>query len=196
MTPAEKRLVLAAVALLAFVWLAEEVLHGRTLQFDNRVRMFVHAYANPALTALMRGISLIGDPGVLVALTVPVMVWFVRTGRARTVLMFAIAMAGAELLDQLLKLAFHRPRPATFFGLAQPMGYSFPSGHALVSLAFFGALAVFVARRRWLYYVAAAISVAAIGLSRVYLGMHYPTDVLGGWAAAAAWLFSVNLARR
>jgi undecaprenyl-diphosphatase len=196
MTPSGKRLLLAAMALLAFVWLAEEVLHGRTLQFDNRIRMFVHAYSNPALTAVMRGISLIGDPGVLVALTIPVMVWFVRTGRARTVLMFAIAMAGAELLDQLLKLAFHRPRPATFFGLAQPMGYSFPSGHALVSLAFFGALSVFVPRRRGLYYFAAAMAVAAIGLSRVYLGMHYPTDVLGGWAAAAAWLFSVKLARR
>jgi undecaprenyl-diphosphatase len=82
------------------------------------------------------------------------------------------------------------------------MGYSFPSGHALVSCAFFGALAVFAAARtgrrarRWLYYVGAAIPIAAIGLSRIYLGMHYPSDVLGGYTGAAAWLFSVKLARR
>ena len=97
-----------------------------------------------------------------------------------------------EVLDQLLKVAFHRPRPPTLFGLAGPAGYSFPSGHALVSFAFFGALAVFAAPRRWLRYIVAALPVAAIGYSRIYLGVHYPSDVLGGWAAAAVWVFSVT----
>jgi undecaprenyl-diphosphatase len=111
-------------------------------------------------------------------------------------LRFAIAIGGAEVLDQLLKLLFHRARPATFFGLPEPMSYSFPSGHALVSFAFFGALAVFVSPRRWWYAIAAALPIAAIGYSRIYLGMHYPSDVLGGWVAAAIWLFSLSWARR
>jgi undecaprenyl-diphosphatase len=165
-----------------------------TPAFDERLRMLVHAQANPALTAMMRAISMIGEPAVLIALGVLVIVFFVRAGRRRAAVLFLIAVAGAELLDQLLKLVFHRARPATFFGLAEPMGYSFPSGHALVSFAFFGALVVFAApQRRW-YYIAAALPIAAIGFSRVYLGMHYPTDVLGGWAVAAVWLCCVYLA--
>ena len=191
----------AAAALLFFAWLAQQVRHAGTQQVDERIRMLVHADASPALTAAMRGFSLIGQPAVLITLGARVMFWLVRTGRVRTALLFALTVAGAEVLDQLLKLLFHRPRPATFFGLAEPMGYSFPSGHSLVSFAFFGALAVAAAARtesrtRWLYYIGAAIPIAAIGLSRIYLGMHYPSDVLGGWAAAAVWLFSVTLAWR
>jgi undecaprenyl-diphosphatase len=188
-------------ALVFFAWLAEEVHHGGTQQFDDRIRTLVHVHASPALTAIMRGFSLIGQPAVLIALGALIL-FLMRNERPRRTLLFAVTVAGAEVLDQLLKLLFHRPRPATFFGVAEPMGYSFPSGHALVSCAFFGALAVFAAARtgrrarRWLYYTAAAAPIAAIGLSRVYLGMHYPTDVLGGWAAGAAWLFSVKLARR
>jgi undecaprenyl-diphosphatase len=187
-------LALPGMALLTFVGIAEGVLHGRTQQFDDRVRLLVHSCANPGLTAIMRGISLIGAPSVLIALSVPAILWLVRTGRTRTVLLFALTMAGAEVLDQILKLVFHRPRPAPFFALAEPMGYSFPSGHALVSLAFFGAGVIFVRPRRWWHFIAALIPVAAIGLSRIYLGVHYPTDVLGGWAAGLVWTASVYLA--
>jgi undecaprenyl-diphosphatase len=167
-----------------------------TQAFDERIRALVHAHASPTLTDLMRGVSLIGEPAVLITLGAFVIFWLVWKGRARTALLFGVVVAGAELLDQLLKLLFHRLRPAVFFGLAEPAGYSFPSGHALVSFAFFSALAVFATPRRWWYFLLAALPIAAIGLSRVYLGMHYPSDVLGGWAAGAILLFSVSLARR
>lgn len=158
--------------------------------------MLVHAHANPALTGVMRGISLLGEPVTLITLSILVMVFFTRTARPRLMLPFAVTVAGAEVLDQLLKLLFHRARPATFFGLAEPSGYSFPSGHSLVSFAFFGAMVIFGAPRRWWHYLAAAVPIGAIGLSRVYLGMHYPTDVLGGWAFAAIWLLIVDLVRQ
>ena len=211
MTPAERPphspalvvgLLLAGAALAFFAWLADEVIHGRTQQFDDRIRVLVHVHANPALTAVMRGISLIGEPWFLIVLGIPAVVWFVRKGWRRTVYLFAITVAGAEVLDQLLKLVFHRPRPATFFSLTEPMGYSFPSGHALVACAFFGGLAVFAAARtgsrarRCLYYMVSTLLIAAIGFSRIYLGVHYPSDVLGGYAAAVVWLFSVAWARR
>ncbi|MGA2737972.1 MAG: phosphatase PAP2 family protein [Bryobacteraceae bacterium] len=167
-----------------------------TPAFDEPIRALVHAHASPALTVAMRAISALGEPAFLIVLGVPVVFWLVRTGRTRAMLRFAIAIVGAEVLDQLLKLLFHRARPTIFFGLPKPMGYSFPSGHALVSFAFFGALVVFASPRRWWYYIAAAVPIAAIGYSRIYLGMHYPSDVLGGWAAAAIWLFSVSWARR
>jgi undecaprenyl-diphosphatase len=211
MTPAEKPpqsrtvlfgLLLAVAALVFFAWLADEVVHGRTQQFDDRIRMLVHARSSPALTAAMRGVSMIGEPWFLFVLGVPAVVWFVWKGWRRTVFVFAITVAGAEVIDQLLKLMFHRPRPATFFSLTEPVGYSFPSGHALVSCAFFGGLAVFAAARtgsrarRCLYYILAALLIAAIGYSRIYLGAHYPSDVAGGYAAAVVWLFSVAWVRR
>lgn len=193
---------LLAAALVFFAWLAEEVIEGDTQQFDDRIRMLVHAHANPALTAAMRGFSMIGSPSVLIALGALVIVFCVRAGRPRTALLFVIAVLGAEGLDQLLKLFFHRTRPVAFFGLAEPIGYSFPSGHALVSCVYFGVLAAFAAARtgsrarRWLYYIAAALLTAAIGFSRIYLGVHYASDVLAGYAAAVAWVFSVASARQ
>jgi undecaprenyl-diphosphatase len=210
MTPAEKPpqsrtlilgLLLAAAAL-SFAWLAEGVLHGRTQRFDDHVRMLVHGHANPALTAAMRGLSQVGSPASLIALGALVIIFFVRAGRPRTAILFIIAILGAELLDQLLKLLFHRTRPVAFFGLAEPIGYSFPSGHSLVSCVFFGVLAAFAAARtesrarRWLYYIVAALMIGAIGFSRIYLGVHYLSDVLAGYAGAIVWVFSVASARR
>lgn len=190
---------LVGVALLIFVWLAEAVAHGHTQQFDDRIRLLLHGYARPVLTYVMRAVSVVGAPAILIASGAVLVFWYVRTGRRQAAFLFAITLAGAEALDQLLKLTFERPRPAAFFGLAVPASYSFPSGHALVSFAFFVGLATLPAAstanrpRRTLYYIAAALPIAAIGFSRVYLGVHYPTDVLGGYAAAAAWLSIVYL---
>ena len=195
-------LLTAAAALLLFGWIAENVLRGSTRQLDDRVRTLVHAHANPVLTGAMRGLSLIGSPACLIALGALVVFMLVRNGRPRTAMLFVIAVLGAEILDQLLKLLFHRTRPVVFFGLAEPVGYSFPSGHSLVSCVFFGVLAAFAAARtpsatrRWLYYIAAALIISAIGLSRIYLGVHYFSDVIAGYAAAVVWVFSVASARR
>ena len=195
-------LLVAAAALVAFAWLAQEKLQGGTQQFDDHIRLLVHRHAGPALTAVMRGFSLIGSPAFLIACGILVVVRLVRTGNPRMALLFVITVIGAEVLDQVLKLVFHRTRPVAFFGLASPVGYSFPSGHALVSCSFYGVLAAFAAARtenrarRWIYWIAAALLIAAIGLSRIYLGVHYLSDVLAGYAAAVVWVFSVASARR
>jgi undecaprenyl-diphosphatase len=100
------------------------------------------------------------------------------------------------VLDISLKHAFHRIRPVPFF-VALPHTYSFPSGHALFSFCFYGVLAGLLADRtrsrtaRIYLRLAAAVLIAAIGLSRIYLGVHYPTDVLGGYLAAAVWVSSM-----
>jgi undecaprenyl-diphosphatase len=102
-------------------------------------------------------------------------------------------------LDQILKLCFHRPRPEAFFGLAIPATYSFPSGHALTATCFYGVLAgLLAARTRPLagkagLWALAATLAALIGLSRVYLGVHYPSDVLAGYAAAVVWMAAVRV---
>jgi membrane-associated phospholipid phosphatase len=118
-------------------------------------------------------------------------------GRRRAAVWFAAAALGAEGLDQALKFWFRRPRPEAFFGVA-PANYSFPSGHALVSLCFYPVLAEILIDEEWprgrrfAARVIAALLSGSIGLSRIYLGVHYPTDVLAGYAAAIAWLATLR----
>ena len=188
--------------MLFFGWLAEEVIGGGARQFDEQVRLCVHQHASPALTTVMRGFSVLGSSAFLIAVGALAFLRFRLTERPRTAALFLITVMGAELLDQILKLVFHRMRPVAFFGLTEPAGYSFPSGHALVCCAFYGVLATFAAARArsrargWLYRFAAVLLIALIGLSRIYLGVHYPTDVLAGYAAAVVWVFSVASAWR
>ena len=195
-------LLAAVTALLFFAWLAEEILKGGTRRFDDAIRLLLHQHASPALTAAMRAASFIGSPAFLAPLGILVVALYLRQGRPLTARLFVITVIGGEVLDQVLKLAFHRTRPAAFFGLPEPLGYSFPSGHALAACAFYGVLAAFAAARtekrtlRWIYQIAAAMVIATIGVSRIYLGVHYPSDVLGGYAAALVWVFTVASARR
>ena len=186
-------LALAVATLLFFAWLAWEVMEGDTRQFDFAVRSAVHSHASVPLTWAMRGITLLGSTAVLLPAGALLVAAWVRRGRKRAALLFGITMAGALLLDMVLKIVFHRPRPVPFFGLAAPLSYSFPSGHALVSCCFYTALVALAAphprRAAWL---GAGVLVGAIGLSRIYLGVHYPSDVLAGYAAAVVWVLAVR----
>ena len=189
-----------ALALILFVWLAREVTRGDALRLDTPIRNAVHARSSPPVTAMMRGVSLIGSEVCLVPLGVILVWWLVAAKRRRAAVVFAVAALGAEALDQIMKLLFNRPRPEPFFGLASPITHSFPSGHAMVSCCFFGVLAAILAARepsrlkRIAIFAAAAMVVALMGFSRVYLGFHYPTDVLAGYAAAVVWLAGVRTA--
>jgi undecaprenyl-diphosphatase len=111
-------------------------------------------------------------------------------------------MAGATVLNFLLKLNFQRARPAAFFATALPDSFSFPSGHALLSSCFYGILAYWISTRcanvfiQTAVWIAALLLVAAIGLSRVYLGVHYPSDVVAGYAVGTFWVVLVVMVDR
>jgi membrane-associated phospholipid phosphatase len=186
-------LLVAVVALFLFGWLADEMLEGDTLAFDLRVRAATHAIASPGLTDALRLVSRLGGPSVLVVLGVILMVVFVGHRWWRGAIVLFVAMAGASVLDTTLKLAFHRARPTPYFGYALPESYSFPSGHALFAFCCFTAGAALLAPRlqhpalRWLVWAVAASLVLAIGFSRIYLGVHYPSDVLAGYAVGLLW---------
>jgi membrane-associated phospholipid phosphatase len=195
-------LVLAAGAALLFAWLAEEVPEGDTGVFDEGVRSFVHQYASTALTSVMRALSLLGSSIFLVALGVCVGIAFIYAGWRRGLLLLALTMAGAIALEVILKYSFQRTRPTPFFDTPLPNSYSFPSGHALFSFCFYGALAAIITNRmrrrasRLIVWTLAALLVVMIGISRVYLGVHHPSDVVAGYAVALVWVVAVAFGDR
>jgi undecaprenyl-diphosphatase len=188
-------LAVAVLCLFLFAWLGREMLAGDTRHFDNAVRSWVHQLASTGMTRAMNAISLLGYNVLIVELVIAFIV-FARLRWRRAAVWLAVAMTGALLLDLALKYAYHRARPTAFFGTA-PASYSFPSGHALCSLCFYGVLAGLLSARiksrawRIAVWAAAAVLIIAIGLSRIYLGVHYPSDVLAGYLAATVWVGTV-----
>ena len=185
-------------SLVFFGWLADEVLQGETRHFDDVTRAAVHTLASPALTSAMRGISFLGSMQFLTAATILVVVWFALRKWGREAKLFAITMIGASALNMTLKVAFQRPRPIPFFNLTPPETYSFPSGHSLASCCFFAGLAAILSgrvksrRARTVIWIAASLMFLLIGLSRIYLGVHYTTDVIAGFAAALIWILVIR----
>jgi undecaprenyl-diphosphatase len=189
---------LSIASLVLFSWLADEVLRKHTDRFDDTVRSVIHDFASPGLTAVMRFVTNLGDWQVVMTATL-VLFFYLWYRRDHThILVALLTMTGAGILDASLKLAFHRLRPDPFFA-PKPSTYSFPSGHALISLCFYGLVAGTQAHdmpakwQRVLTWGVASLLVAMIGSSRVYLGVHWPSDVIAGYAAALIWMGAVRV---
>jgi undecaprenyl-diphosphatase len=188
----------AAAALVLFAWLAQQVMRHATIRFDAAIRDGLHALASPRLTLAFRVMTYLGSHFVLVPFVVLVAWYLLRAERRHAAGLLVLAAAGGELLDNILKLVFRRTRPAVFFGLVAPETYSFPSGHSMLSACIFGtAAAILTARmrspgKRIAVWTAAAALSLIIGISRIYLGVHYPSDVLAGYAAAVIWIVGVR----
>jgi len=190
-------LLIAATALFAFGWLAEEMVEGDTQKFDEFVRNAVHRHATPALTWLMHGFSFLGSVAVVTTLCVLAIGTFLYFRQARIAALLAMTMVGMAALDITLKLAFHRPRPVGYFG-PTPTTFSFPSGHAMGSVCFYGVLAAILAARasgravKWCIWTGAVLLIGMIGYSRIYLGVHYPSDVIAGYCTGAVWVVALG----
>jgi undecaprenyl-diphosphatase len=195
-------LLAAAAALALFSWLGHEIMTDVTLRLDDRVRLAVHSFASPRLTVIMEALSLYGGPVGLVPLGIVLAAVFLLKRWHRGALLVVVTMAGAGLLDGLLKQSFRRVRPAAFFDYPLPSSASFPSGHAFFAASFFGGLAVLASARvrnpllQASIWTGAAVLILLVGLSRVYLGVHYPSDVLAGYAAATVWVAAVAFGDR
>jgi len=172
-----------------------QVAHGQTPAFDESIRRAIHDAANPGLTRVLEAVTLLGSQAVVIsAASCAALILFFQ-GRRDRALLIAIAIAGAELLLWILKVEFHRPRPEPFFGSVPPASYSFPSGHAVLSFCCYGTLSAVCSARRWVRIAAAAL-ILSIGISRVYLGVHYPSDVIAGYLVAILWMASVAVVYR
>jgi len=186
--------------MLATFELAGEVFEGDTQAFDERVLRALRRPDDPSqpvgpawLHSTALDITALGGAPVL-GLTVAAIVGFLLLqGMQRTALFVLLASAGGWLLNSALKAAFGRPRPDVVPHLRDIMTLSFPSGHAMTSAAVYltlGAMLMRIAERRATKIYCMAIAMLAtllIGVSRVYLGVHYPTDVLAGWLFGLSW---------
>ena len=184
--------------LLVFGAIAEDVHEQEANALDSLLTPLLHSLSNPTFDAVMNGFTDLGSTIVVLTLLVVALVLLVWRRHRVEALFLLIAMVGSVVINESLKLIFHRPRPQLSWAQVQPE-YSFPSGHSMNSLVFLGALALIVAvlwgRRAGLASLVLAIALALlIGTSRIYLGYHYFTDVVGGFLAGAAWLFIVAAA--
>ncbi len=179
-------------ALYSFAALAEDVAHNETMDVDNAVLMWLRQFSSPDVDRIAQAVSFLGSEGLAAILVVLVLVfaWRRRLGAAVGLL---VVTGGAQLLNDVLKELFHRTRPAPVGGSLIPsQAFSFPSGHAMVSAAFYFFLAYLawrLLRGRGRYVTAAllVVLVALIGLSRLYLGVHYFSDVVAGYLAGFFW---------
>ncbi len=169
--------------------LVEELREGEAFFFDAPLLQFAHGLAHAGLDRMFLLVSRLGYGQGVVPLDVVLVLALAWRRRMREGLFAGLALAGSALLNLLAKHAFARPRPDLWLSIAPETTYSFPSGHAMGSMTL-GAVAILLAWRtrwRWPVAVVAGVFVLLVGLSRVYLGVHYPSDILAGWAAACAW---------
>lgn len=189
-------LVFLGVGLWAFAELAEEVGEQSLLvQFDTELATALHQMATPFSSTAFKIITTIGSPGSLVLVIVAALILLLQH-RRQDVVMLAVAYAGAEGLNAVLKLVYQRPRPTFANPIAVEAYYSFPSGHAMVSLVAFGMLAYLLVLRVhnryaqiWIVF-AAVLLIVLVGISRLYLGVHYFSDVVGAYVAGTVWLIA------
>lgn len=193
-----RTLATAAGGLVAFAGIAGMVADGASAGFDRAASLAVHQLDGPAMDALMRLFTFVGSPPVAVFAAIAVALWARRRGDFAGPRILVAATVAVEVIDVGLKLLFRRPRPQLFFEIPRPHDFSFPSGHAMGAIAIYGMCAVVIARLRprWRVVLAIAtpIAVLLIGLSRVFLGVHWPTDVLGGYAIGVV-LFTIGAHR-
>jgi undecaprenyl-diphosphatase len=200
--PKQRRLALAVAAALlaaiAFARVTEDYLTNDPLaRWDVSFARWLAGDRTTAGIDFFRVVTFFGSPAVAVAIGAVLCVVLYRRGRFVDAALLPLVLAGAELLNLVLKLSFHRARPEVAFVHLDT--YSFPSGHAMISTAAYGAITYLAwsrlrTRRRRLILLAVTVGfLALIGFSRIYLGVHYLSDVLAGFAGGVFWL-SVSIA--
>ncbi|MEG5032460.1 phosphatase PAP2 family protein [Microcoleus sp. AT3-D2] len=187
-------LAVAALAMWGFATIAEEVLEKESYAFDTFILLALRQLHTPLRDQIMLGFTFLGEPNLLVVICLSLGIVLLARNHRSEAATIALAGGGAIGLNLLLKRLFARARPQLWERVVDVRFYSFPSGHAMISMVIYGLLGYFLGARfpkqRWSIYILTVVLIAAIGLSRLYLGVHWPTDVIAGYTAGLVWLIT------
>lgn len=186
-----------------FIELADKVEEGRTQHFDERLIEWCNRHPGPPwLQDVGRDLTALGGITVLTLVTIAVVIFLLISGKRGAAVLMVVAVAGGLLISSTIKHFVSRDRPPQQFRQAYVFTKSFPSGHSMLSAVTYltlGALLAQVTKGKWLkvYIISVAIIITGlVGVSRVYLRVHWPTDVLAGWTAGLVWAILCQLVER
>ena len=194
-----RRVLLAFVGVLLPLWgfgeLAEDLRDGEVFFFDDPLLQFAHSLAADGWNGFFVQVSALGYLYGVLPADVVIVLGLAWRQKLREGLFAGFAIIGSALLNLGAKQSFARPRPTLWESIAPESSFSFPSGHAMGSMTLACVLVLLAWHTRWRWPVLAttAILVVLVGFSRVYLGVHYPSDILAGWAAAITWTAAIYL---
>ncbi len=186
-------IIVAAIGTFLFAELAEHVMTGSTQAFDEAALRWIKDYHSPGLDEAMLEITALGTGTVVIMIVCVSGLFLSLTHHKYSALLLLVATVGGMLLDTVLKLRFDRPRPHVFTWGTQAAMSSFPSGHAMSATIVYSTVAYLAARlqkrlwARWATMLLAAVIIVMIAMSRIYLGVHYPSDVLAGAIVGLSW---------
>jgi len=184
-----KRLLIGIEVILSicFIVILILVLNGNISNFDNSIYSLISNTISNSMTSFMKIITFLGSAYTIITITVLLILF------SKDKIYFSINLIGIFLLNQLLKHIIQRPRPVDI-NIINESGYSFPSGHSMVSMAVYGLIIYYIykninnKRLKWILILLLSILILLIGFSRIYLGVHFPSDVLGGFILSLIWL--------
>lgn len=178
---------------LSFVAIANQVQSGASLAYDQAILTAVNQQASPFWDGFFTFITQLGGGYAAAIITLVLGGLFIARRNYKKALIVVAGIAGAALINSVLKVMFERARPDLWEHLVTETSYSFPSGHAMMASAIaFTIMAIcWPTKYSWASVVVGSIYFVTIGVSRLYLGVHYPTDILAGWLASGAWVLLV-----
>ena len=186
-------LILFGVSLITFIFITYNIFGLDETEFDSRIFLSIHPFVNDTNTAIMRFVTFFATHSFLLPANIILAGYFIFKKHRWYSIKIPIVALSSYLVMALLKLYFSRPRPDNPV-LDAAMGFSFPSGHAMSAVAFYGLLIYLVWRNvelalnRWLLTILLVVIILLIGFSRVYLRVHYASDVLAGFSMGLIWL--------
>jgi len=186
-------LILFWTPVLIFAQIADEILEREPIGVDAAILNWLHFISNNFLDIFFFCITTIGNIECLLPITVLIVAYLLYKKQRRNALLVTFGVGGAAAANLVLKYVFQRDRPSLWSQLIIEHGYSFPSGHAMASSALVLCLIVILWNTRWrlVALIGGGIIALLIGVSRLYFGVHYPSDILAGWSVSLVWVFIV-----
>jgi membrane-associated phospholipid phosphatase len=184
--------ILVVICILLLGWLCQQVWQKVSWPLETNILFNIHRWANPVLDRTMLSITSLCDPEFVVVIVILTTGWLLWQRQLTETATLTLACLGALILNEGMKLLFSRPRPTLWPSLIHETSFGFPSGHALGSIVLYGLLAYFYAVYRphqaRIIYLLSVTLIGSIGFSRLYLGVHYPTDIIAGYITGWLWL--------